>query len=55
MLRGRTCIIVRANAHASEKRKNTESETMRTTLRPKTSDQRPYNGVKARLCMDQWR
>lgn len=47
--RSSTCSIVLARAHASEKSRNIASETSRTCFLPKTSDQRPYNGVQAKL------
>ena len=42
-------IIVCASAHAKEKTRKTARANNMTTFLPNTSDQRPYNGVDARL------
>lgn len=44
-----TWIIVLAKAHASEKIQKITREPKRTVFRPKISENRPYNGVKAKL------
>ena len=44
-----TWIIVFDRAQARENTKKTMRDEIKTTLRPKTSDQRPYIGVNARL------